>query len=1591
MRVDRGGRGRFVRLASGVLGAGLIVACTLVLGIHPAASAAAAVAGRERLSGHQGLVPPGATLVGPAPTTTALPLVVTLKPRDPAALAAEVKAVSDPASPEYHHFLTASEFAQRFGATPATIAQVTSSLRQEGLTVGAPSVTGLSLPVSSTVGQIQSAFATSISKYRLASGKTGYNNSSAPEVPSAVAPQIQGVLGLDTLSPPQPTTGVPLANPTAARPEARSAPAALAPGQPSPQTTGTCADPTNSIGNAQATYGALDAPELAQAYSFGSLYSSGDYGAGSTIALVEMQGAGYSSSDITTFATCYGITLGPGQITQTNVGPGAGALGPATAESELDIETALSLAPQADIDVYEGGTSNSLYDVFSRIVSDDTAKIVSASWTNGCEAYVGQSLQNSENTLFQAAATEGQSVFVATGDQGSEGCNINGQIAASTGTNPVAQAVNPSTSTLYVANKGSNTASVIGEGSASSPASFVNAGTVQTGTGPDAVVLDATDQKVFVANAGGSLTVISAATCNQTTTTGCNAPTQITTGHLVAPAALAVSGNTLYVGNGDGTVALYTASTSAFVTTVTLPAGSVPTALAVDSTSGIVYVADGANNRVAYFSGATCNATVTSGCSSTPPTVAVGNDPVGLAVSSGGGDLYVANGGGGGGVSVISLTSQVLVTTIPTSQPQNGTGVVQSIGLSPDGNEVLAVLNGLAFPGDVLATINPSTLTITSTVSIETGTDTMGQLVSDSTLDVVWMTDASSGKDVIQNLNLAVSDPASQPYVTAVGGTSFGHGNPTLGPPPTEQVWNDALYYSDGAGGGGISKTFTMPSYQQSLGVVSGSSGTPCGATGGACRETPDVSADADPSSGYVVYDSVNGLNWSALGGTSAAAPLWAAVVAVVASADSNTSGYGALNPALYLLAEQSPGTYLNDVTVGNNDYNATDGGQYAALPGYDMATGLGTPVVSALAAGLTTIPLPVAVSGNQTYGGSPSFSGFADFAGPGTTPPGVSLDTSALICTTVGSFTTINPTLTPGGYTLQASSCTGGVLSGPNEANYTIVYTSAANDFTVTPIPVDVAVTGTQVYGGPPSFAGTDTPPSGVTVDTSALTCTKAGQSTIAPTMPAGSYTVVADSCSGATLSGNATDYGVVYTSAANDFTVTTAPLTVTASSPTMRYGSAPATVTPGYSGFVNADTPSSLTTRPACSTTATSTSTVLGGPYVSSCSGAVDPNYSIAYVNGTTTVTPAPLAVSVSGSQANSGSPQFAGSGNLPSGVTIDSSALTCSQVSPSTTISGALFSGSYTLVAGSCSGAQLTGPAATNYFPTYTSSSGDFSVTGGPVPPAPPTPATPPRSDGYWLVGSDGGIFTFGSAQFYGSTGSLVLQRPVVGISPTADRSGYWLVASDGGVFAFGDAGYYGSIPGAGLHPAGSGLPHSLNAPIVGMVPSSDGGGYFMVATDGGVFAFGDARFEGSCPGMGGCAGAAVSVVPDATGNGYWLITQTGSVYAFGDAPFYGAPGNQGSPVTSAVRTADGHGYWVLLANGAVFAYGDATPRGGPVGAVGGFNPASAIFSDASGGGYWVASGQGAVYAYGDAPNDGSMAGSHLNGSIIAASGF
>src|ERR1700722_8768578 len=137
MEGNRGGGYQLGRAVAAMLVVALALVATVPLGAATASKAVAASnsgagTGRERLPGHQGLVPPGATLVGPAPEATALPLVVTLKPRDPAALAAEVQAISDPGSPHYRSFLTPSQFARQFGPTTSTIEQVTSALQQQG-------------------------------------------------------------------------------------------------------------------------------------------------------------------------------------------------------------------------------------------------------------------------------------------------------------------------------------------------------------------------------------------------------------------------------------------------------------------------------------------------------------------------------------------------------------------------------------------------------------------------------------------------------------------------------------------------------------------------------------------------------------------------------------------------------------------------------------------------------------------------------------------------------------------------------------------------------------------------------------------------------------------------------------------------------------------------------------------------------------------------------------------------------------------------------------------------------------------------------------------------------------------------------------------------------------------------------------------------------------------------------------------------------------------------------------------------------------------------------------------------------------------
>ena len=232
------------------------------------------------------------------------------------------------------------------------------------------------------------------------------------------------------------------------------------------------------------------------------------------------------------------------------------------------------------------------------------------------------------------------------------------------------------------------------------------------------------------------------------------------------------------------------------------------------------------------------------------------------------------------------------------------------------------------------------------------------------------------------------------------------------------------------------------------------------------------------------------------------------------------------------------------------------------------------------------------------------------------------------------------------------------------------------------------------------------------------------------------------------------------------------------------------------------------------------------------------------------------------------------------------------------------------------------------------------------------------------GYWIDAADGGVFSFGNAQFYGSTGGMRLNQPVVGMASTHDAGGYWEIASDGGVFSFGDAQFHGSTGNI-----------RLNRPIVGMAVTPDGGGYWLVASDGGVFTFGDAGFYGSTGNL-VLNKPVIGMVPTHDGLGYWLIASDGGVFAFGDAGFFGSLG--GAPPSTGLvgvaPTPDGGGYWVLGANGTVYDFGDAPQVGVAAGSPTPATMKSAmtgLVPDFSGQGFDAVNGSGQAFAYGDAP--------------------
>ncbi|HZU72079.1 MAG TPA: S53 family peptidase [Acidimicrobiales bacterium] len=582
-------------------------------------------------------LPRNAVETGSVGDSTPLDLTLTLASADPTGLASMATQVSDPGSPLYHHFLSTSAFAARFGATAATVSKVRAELRSMGLTPGALAPNHLSIEARATAGVATRAFhtrlrAATVSGAGVAGARALYANVSAPTLPSGVT----DVLGLDNL--------------TRAHTESVSGSYASAAGAVTGAATGHVSTtvPVSACPSALSPFTHTPS-QLSTAYGMGGLYGSGSNGSGQTIDLFEL--ADYSSSDITAYESCMGISNV--SITKVPVDGGSSGIGAGTAEATFDLEDVIGLAPAAKFVVYEApNTGQGLLDNYSAIVNSNAAQVISTSW-GICEADDDPALAQAENNVFQQAAVQGQTIFAASGDSGSEDCY-----------------------------------------DASSP--------------------------------------------------------------------------------------------------------------------------------------------------------------------------------------------------------------------SPD-------------------------------------------------------------------TSLQVDDPASQPLVTGVGGTTLSSVAPL-----SESAWNAG----GGSGGGGISTFWSMPAWQDRV-AGSQSSGVPCGAASGDCRQVPDVSASADPGHGYAVYCTAGDCSnrgWESGGGTSMASPLWAAAVALINESCPTSKRAGFINPVLY-----STPAGFNDVTSGSNDLTHSHGGSYTAGPGYDMATGLGSPNFAGLSGAICAAAATGSTGGSQGGGGS---SGGGSSGGGGSPAP---------------------------------------------------------------------------------------------------------------------------------------------------------------------------------------------------------------------------------------------------------------------------------------------------------------------------------------------------------------------------------------------------------------------------------------------------------------------------------------------------------------------------------------------------------------------------------------------------------------------------
>ncbi|GAA2134326.1 hypothetical protein GCM10009760_11490 [Kitasatospora kazusensis] len=421
--LDPSGHHRTPRIRASLGRATTLAVATAALvagaGLPTAVTAQAADLTPQRVGGVAPVPSDAAKVAAPA-GDTALDLSVHLRSRDEDGAKALAAAVTDSTSAQYHQFLRTGEFAQRFGADQATVAKVRQALQAQGLTPGDLGADGLSIPVHTTVAAAKKAFDTDFAGYRLADGTTGLVNTVAPAIRGDVAGSVSSVVGLSTLAR-QHSNHV--MGQGVATPQTQGKPGVSARAASDYPTL--CQTPKDQLA---ARWHVSEGKDYFSASSLASVYglnSLSDGGAGTTVAIFSLES--YSEPALQTFQSCYGTSASVTRVpvnTGVQAPPDQNSVG---VESALDIDTIVSLAPKADVLVYQGPDAKNASDAaveatYQQIVNDNKAQVISSSW-GVCDAVVDPATLRAESDIFLQAALQGQTVVAASGDDGSSSCH----------------------------------------------------------------------------------------------------------------------------------------------------------------------------------------------------------------------------------------------------------------------------------------------------------------------------------------------------------------------------------------------------------------------------------------------------------------------------------------------------------------------------------------------------------------------------------------------------------------------------------------------------------------------------------------------------------------------------------------------------------------------------------------------------------------------------------------------------------------------------------------------------------------------------------------------------------------------------------------------------------------------------------------------------------------------------------------------------------------------------------------------------------------------------------------------------------------